>query len=218
MTDIDKLLADLKSHPDCLQDMVQEQIIERDITNQKVVDAFLKVDRKMFIHQKRQSLAYADQPVPIGYSQTISQPYVVAFMTEKLELTKESKVLEIGTGCGYQTAILSQLANYIYSVEVIPELIEIAKVNLEKADIKNVQIYNGNGRDGLEEHAKYSHIIVTAGSKNIPKSLIEQLDDNGKMIIPIGEAENRQKLFLITKNGINIYKRPLLPVRFVPLV
>ena len=218
MKDIEKLLSGLKAHPESLLEMVQEQIIGREIGNQNIVDAFLRVDRKNFIHSKRQSRAYADQPVDIGYSQTISQPYVVAFMTEKLKLTQESKVLEIGTGCGYQTAILANIAKMVYSIEVIPELIEFARANLRRAKIENFKIYNKNGREGLEEQAPFDRIIVTAGSKDIPKKLIEQLANNGKMIIPVGKQFDHQELLLITKEDNKIKKKSILPVRFVPLV
>lgn len=218
MQDIDALLNGLKTYPENLQEMVQNQLIDRNISSKAVIDAFLSVDRKLFLHPKQATIAYADQPVSIGFSQTISQPYVVAFMTEKLNLTKESKVLEIGTGCGYQTAILAKLAKFVYSIEIIQELINFAKNNLQKADIKNVQIFHANGRQGLEEYAKFTHIIVTAGSQNIPLKLIDQLEENGKMIIPVGKTENSQELLLITKQDTTITKEKLLPVRFVPLV
>lgn len=218
MQDIDKLLKGLRHYPDNLQTMVEEQLISRGIHNQNVLDAFLTVDRKLFLPPDKSWLAYADQPVSIGYSQTISQPYVVAYMTEKMELTKESKVLEIGTGCGYQTALLAELSDSVYSVEVIPELISLAKQNLSKVNIQNIQIFQGNGREGLAQHAPFSHIIVTAGSQDIPQKLVNQLSHDGKMIIPIGKNLHSQELILITKKKDTISQKTLLPVRFVPLV
>lgn len=218
MQDIEKLLADLKPYPLTLEDMVQQQIIDRGISDKKVINAFLSVDRKIFLPAKKSSLAYADQPVAIGHNQTISQPYVVAFMTEKLGLDQNAKVLEVGTGCGYQTAILASITKMVYSIEVIEELIPLAKHNLRKADIKNVEIFHANGRQGLEEYAMFSHIIVTAGSMDIPPKLVAQLEEGGKMIIPVGQNENQQELLLITKKDGIITQEELLPVRFVPLV
>ncbi len=218
MKNINKVLSSIQSHPDSNQEMIEKQLKARDITSQKVIEAFQKTDRKLFVPEKYQHMAYADQPVTIGHAQTISQPYIVAFMTEKLDLKKDSKVLEIGTGCGYQTAILAQLANFVYSIEVIPELIKKAKKNLRKAGIDNVEIYNRNGREGLPEHAKFDRIIVAAGSRDLPSQLIIQLADEGKMIIPVGKVHSSQELLLISKEGGKIKKEAILPVRFVPLV
>ena len=218
MNKIDELLTSLKGHPNNQEGMIQQQLIANGINDKNVIEAFRNIDRKIFVPNKMQILAYADQPVPIGFSQTISQPYMVAYMTQKLNLKPISNVLEIGTGCGYHSAILAKLSKQIFSIEVIPELIEIAKQNLKKADIHNVQIFNANGRDGLEEYADFTHIIVTAASKDIPNKLIQQLADNGKLLIPVGKNENRQELLLITKKGNKISKQSLLPVRFVPLV
>ena len=173
---------------------------------------------RLFVPRKSHTIAYADQPVPIGYSQTISQPYVVAFMTEKLQVDTNSKVLEIGSGCGYQTAILAAMTKMVYTIEVISELIDIARDNLRKAKITNYEIHNKNGREGLQGFAPYDRIIVTAGSTDIPEILIKQLADKGKMIIPIGKEFDHQELLLITKKDNKIKKESILPVRFVPLV
>jgi len=218
MKDIEKLLSSIRSHPESNQEMIEKQLEARDITSQKVINAFREIDRKFFVPEKHQHMAYADQPVTIGHAQTISQPYIVAYMTEKLDITKESKVLEIGTGCGYQTAILAKLASFVYTIEVIPELIQKAEKNLEKVNIHNVKIYNRNGREGLPEHAKFDKIMVAAGSRDLPPQLIDQLADDGKMIIPVGNDHNSQDLLLITKQGGKIIKEAILPVRFVPLV
>jgi len=198
--------------------MVEEQIVSRGIDDKKVLDAMRAVPRHYFVNEKFLNLAYTDQPLPIGYNQTISQPYVVAYMTSALELKKNSRVLEIGTGSGYQTAILAEIAKEVYSVEVIEELAEKARVVLKKLNYKNVKINIGNGRRGWKEYAPYSHIIVTAASENIPKALIEQLDFGGNMIVPVGHSSWTQNLVLITKMRDSIRRKKILPVRFVPLV
>ncbi len=218
MTNIEELLNHYSPIPSDLITMVNKQIVNRGIIDSNVISAFKSIDRKKFVGKRFKDIAYADRPLPIGYKQTISQPYVVAFMTEKLGLTKESRVLEIGTGCGYQTAILGKLVKVVYSIEVIPTLAKIAKENLKQFKLDNITIYNKNGREGLREKAPFSHIIVTAGSKDIPKALLEQLEINGKMIIPVGENELNQDIQLITKKKKDIEIEKILPVRFVPLV
>ncbi|MFP4548544.1 MAG: protein-L-isoaspartate(D-aspartate) O-methyltransferase [Fidelibacterota bacterium] len=218
MQDINKLLSSIHHHPETNQEMIEKQLKARDITSQKVLEAFQNTDRKLFVPEKYQHMAYADMPVTIGHGQTISQPYIVAFMTQWLDIKKDSKVLEIGAGCGYQTAILARLADYVYSIEVIPELIKTAKKNLKKADITNVEIFNRNGREGLPEHAKFDRIIVAAGSKDLPSQLVIQLAEKGKMIIPVGKSHSSQDLLLITKQNGKINKQSILPVRFVPLI
>ncbi len=198
--------------------MVEEQIVSRGINDQKVVDAMRAVPRHYFVNEKMWHIAYTDQPLPIGHNQTISQPYVVAYMTSALELKKNSRVLEIGTGSGYQAAVLAEIAKEVYSVEVIEELAEKARLVLKKLGYKNVKIKIGNGRKGWQEYAPYSHIIVTAASENIPKALIEQLDFGGNMIVPVGHSSWTQNLVLITKMRDSIRRKKILPVRFVPLV
>ncbi|MBN2280967.1 MAG: protein-L-isoaspartate(D-aspartate) O-methyltransferase [Candidatus Marinimicrobia bacterium] len=216
--DIDQLLSNLHRYPESVQEMVEKQIISRGVQSESVIQAFLEVDRKIFVPAKAHAVAYADQPVPIGFSQTISQPYIVAFMTEKLEVSQDSKVLEIGSGCGYQTAILAKLACKVFSIEVIPELVALAQKNLQQAHIENFEIFNQNGRSGLKEQAPFDRILVTAGSRDIPKKLINQLADRGKMIIPVGKYFDHQELLLITKENNKVRTKPILPVRFVPLV
>ncbi len=218
MSDLEKLLSNLRSHPTSLKEMVKTQLLNRDITDDKVLDAFLTVDRKHFLPGKYKKLAYADQPVDIGHQQTISQPYVVAFMTEKLQVTQESTVLEVGTGCGYQTALLAQLAKHVFSIEYIEDLIPKAQQNLKKIGVNNVTIYNKNGREGLPEQAQFDRIIVTAGSRDFPKALLDQLADQGRMIIPVGKTGVSQELYLVQKKNCEIIKKAILPVRFVPLV
>ena len=212
MSDLSRLLKNLRSYPDTIQGMVEKQLKNRGISDQKILETFGKVDRKFFIPPKYHSLAYADQPVTIGHGQTISQPYVVAFMTEVLDIKENMKVLEIGTGCGYQTAILAELAQQVFSIEVIPELIEQARRNLQNAHIENAEIFHKNGREGLPEHAPFDRIIVTAGSEDIPPKLLEQLSENSKMIIPVGPHHDAQDLILITKKNHKIKQQSVLPV------
>ncbi|MBN2167573.1 MAG: protein-L-isoaspartate(D-aspartate) O-methyltransferase [Marinilabiliaceae bacterium] len=196
--------------------MVEEQIINRGITSQKVVDAMLTVPRHEFVPEEYKHLAYNDSPLPIGYNQTISQPYIVGYMTEKLELNKNQKVLEIGTGSGYQAAILSQLANSVYTIEIIKPLGETARERLTKLKYNNVKVKIGDGYKGWKQYAPYDAIIVTAAPESVPLPLIEQLKDGGTMIIPIGPQGSTQYLQLLEKKDGKLEKKKLLPVRFVP--
>jgi protein-L-isoaspartate(D-aspartate) O-methyltransferase len=198
--------------------MVEEQIVSRGISSKKVTDAMKRVPRHLFVNEKYQGLAYSDQPLPIGHGQTISQPYVVAFMTEALDLDENSRVLEVGTGCGYQTAIIAEIAKEVYTVEIIKDLLEVARRNLKKLGYSNIKFKLGNGREGWQEYALYSHIIVTAASDDIPEHLIKQLEIKGKIIIPVGPRYWTQNLVLVTKYKSGIKKKKLLPVNFVPLV
>lgn len=198
--------------------MVEEQIISRGISNEKVIDTMKCVPRHLFVNEKYRGLAYSDQPLPIGHGQTISQPYVVAFMTEVLDLDENSRVLEVGTGCGYQTAVLAEIAKEVYTVEIIRDLLEMARENLRKLGYLNVKFKLGNGREGWQEYAPYSHIIVTAASNDVPESLIKQLEIKGKMVIPVGPRYWTQNLVLVTKYKSSTRKKKLLPVNFVPLV
>ena len=162
--------------------------------------------------------AYTDQPLPIGHNQTISQPYIVAFMTEALRLSPQARVLEIGTGCGYQTAVLAQIAKQVFTVEIVAELTQRARATLEKQGYTNVHFSCGNGREGWLEFAPYSHIMVTAASSDIPPALLDQLEDGGRLLIPLGTLNWTQELILIEKKDDQIKRTNLLPVRFVPLV
>ncbi len=190
----------------------------RERLDPRVIAAISAVPRHRFVDGGVKALAYANHPLPIGAGQTISQPYIVAIMTELLDLTPESVVLEIGTGSGYQAAILSRLVKQVYSVEIIRELGEKAAERLRKLGYDNVEVRIGDGYQGWPEHAPYDAIMVTAASPAIPRPLIAQLKCGGKMIIPLGQADFSQELMLIEKKEDGeIDTRPVLPVAFVPL-
>ncbi|MDR3002388.1 MAG: protein-L-isoaspartate(D-aspartate) O-methyltransferase [Fibromonadaceae bacterium] len=197
--------------------MVEEQLKTRDIKSDAVFEAMNNVQRHLFVSKKLQNYAYSDSPLPIGMGQTISQPYIVAFMTEQLELAPGMKVLEIGTGSGYQAAILAYLGCEVYTIELLKELAAEAKKNLAAHNF-NAKVKHGNGYMGWSEEAPFDAIIVTAAPDYIPEKLIEQLKDGGKMIIPVGEVHSVQLLKLITKKGEKVIEKNLLPVRFVPMV
>ena len=193
-----------------------EILKDEGIKSQKVLNAILKVPRHMFVPQEYLDLSYENEALPIGYGQTISQPYIVALMTEALDLQGNEKVLEIGTGSGYQTAVLAELALEVYTIERIEELLEEAKKRLRLLGYSNIYFKLGDGTLGWEEFAPYDRIIVTAASYEIPEPLKEQLKDGGIMVIPIG-GRDFQYLYRITKKGDNFYKENLGSVRFVPL-
>ncbi len=197
--------------------MVREQIAERGVSDIRVLKAMEKVPRHLFVPPALIEQAYDDTPLPIGFKQTISQPYTVAFMTEALELKEDEKVLEIGTGSGYQTAILAELAKEVYSIERIPELAEQAKKRLSELGYKNVHIKVGDGSLGWKEYAPYQAIIVTAGAPSPPPPLIEQLDEGGRMVIPVGDKYS-QTMLRIRKVKNELKKESLGPFRFVELV
>ena len=197
--------------------MVEQQIKDRGIRNKKVLAALLSVPRHKFVPEEYLSSAYDDRPLPIGYDQTISQPYIVAYMTEILNPDNTKKVLEIGTGSGYQAAILSLLYKDVYTVEIIEALGEKAKRVLEEEGYKNIKVKTGDGYQGWEEYAPFDAIIVTCAPTNIPRPLVEQLAEGGKMIIPVGE-QNTQVLCLLEKRNGKIFITETLPVMFVPMV
>ena len=163
-----------------------------------------------------QDLAYSDRPLPIDYDQTISQPYIVAYMTQAANITNKDKVLEIGTGCGYQAAILGEIAKQVYSVEIIPELGKKANQTLNQLGYKNIQLKIGDGYQGWAEHAPYDAIIVTAAPQYVPHPLIEQLKINGKMVIPVGTWH--QDIVVLIKKETQIVAQKTIPVRFVPMI
>jgi protein-L-isoaspartate(D-aspartate) O-methyltransferase len=196
--------------------MVEEQIIARGVSDSSVIDAMLTVQRHLFVPEKLESLSYKDHPVPIGYDQTISQPYIVALMTELLEVKKTHKVLEVGTGSGYQAAILSLLADSVFSIEIIPELAYSAEKKLQSLGYKNVLVKAGDGYKGWKKHAPFDGIIVTCAPKKVPPLLLEQLTIGGKMVIPVGSYY--QELLLITKDSSGISEKSIIPVRFVPMI
>lgn len=189
-----------------------------EITDPDVRAAVARVPRHRFVPPDQQDYAYEDHPLPIGYGQTISQPFVVALMTQLLKLTPDAKVLEIGTGCGYQTAILAELAKEVYSIEVIPELARAAESRLRELGYTNVHIRLGDGWNGWPEAAPFDGIIVTAAALTWPAPLLAQLAEGGNLIIPIGPPGWDQELWQATKLEGKLLKRSIGPVRFVPLV
>lgn len=189
-----------------------------EISDRDVLDAIARVPRHRFVPSQYRDNAYEDRPLPIGWGQTISQPFIVALMTELLELTPEAKVLEVGTGCGYQTAILAELAKDVYSIEVIPELSGRAAATLAELGYDNIHLRVGDGWEGWPEEAPFDGIIVTAAAPFWPPALVEQLAEGGNIVIPIGPAGGEQILWQGTKIGGDLIKRRIGPVRFVPLV
>lgn len=197
--------------------MVDFQLRRRGIQDEKVLEAMQSVKRHLFVPGSLRRYAYADRPLPIGRDQTISQPYIVAYMTEALDLSPEDRVLEIGTGSGYQAAVLAEIVSQVYTIEIIPELADMARQKLDALGYDNVKVKTGDGYQGWPEHAPFDAIIVTAAPPFIPDALIEQLsEENGNMIVPVGTAS--QELILITKTKQGVQKKKLLPVRFVPMV
>ncbi|MBE0451741.1 MAG: protein-L-isoaspartate(D-aspartate) O-methyltransferase [Clostridia bacterium] len=197
--------------------MVSHQIQSRGIVDENVLEAMRKVPRHLFVPEGLIDLAYLDCALPSTNGQTISQPYIVAYMTEKLHLKPSDRVLEIGTGTGYQTAILSEISNFIVTMERIPDLHQSAKIRLEKLDYKNITCIYGNGYEGFIPGAPYDKIIVTAAAPFIPESLVLQLSPNGRMIIPVGTSS--QELVIVTKDELGeITKKNDLSVVFVPLL
>lgn len=198
--------------------MVDEQIIRRGITDERVIEAMLNVPREMFIEEALQQKAYGDHPLPIGCGQTISQPYMVALMSQYLKLSGTEKVLEIGTGSGYQSAILAKLSQKVYTIERVKTLYEkTQKILLEKLKIKNVVTILGDGTLGLPNFAPYDRIIVTAAAPDIPKPLIEQLGNNGILVIPKGD-KFFQSLLVVTKKDGELQTQDAGGCVFVPLV
>ncbi|MDI6697912.1 MAG: protein-L-isoaspartate(D-aspartate) O-methyltransferase [Candidatus Saccharicenans sp.] len=198
------------------KDMVDFQIRRRGVSDRKVLKAMLKVPRHLFVPEQMRELAYGDEPLPIGEGQTISQPYIVAYMTEALRLRGREKMLEIGTGSGYQTAILAEIAREVYTVELIPELSARARGLLEKLGYRNINFRVGDGTLGWPEHAPYDAILVSAAPASVPPALIDQLKVGGKMIIPVGT--DFQELVLVTRKESGWEEQRLIGVRFVPLI
>jgi len=197
-------------------EMVRTQLASRDITHPRVLEAMRKVERHRFVPAEARADAYGDYPIPIGHGQTISQPYIVAFMTQALEPSPEHRVLEIGTGSGYQAAILGELVKDVYTIEIVPELAERSRQRLEELGYKNVHVRAGNGYLGWPEHAPFDRIIVTAAPESVPPALVEQLRVGGLMAIPVGTAI--QELQILRRTSIGTEMLQTLPVRFVPMV
>lgn len=198
------------------KEMVEFQIRRRGVKDRKVLKAMLKVPRHLFVPEQMKELAYGDEPLPIGEGQTISQPYIVAYMTEALRLRGRERVLEIGTGSGYQTAILAEIVREVYTVELIPELSARARAVLEKLGYRNIQFRVGDGTLGWPEHAPYDAILVSAAPASVPPALVEQLKTGGQMIIPVGT--DFQELVLVTRKETGWDEQRLIGVRFVPLI
>lgn len=197
--------------------MVEEQLRSpgRGLKNDRVLESMRRVPRHLLIPQEIRPLAYSDRPLPIGYGQTISQPFIVGFMTEKLDPQPGDRVLEIGTGSGYQAAVLAELVDKVYTIEIVPELARQAAKDLADLGYKNVFVRKGDGFQGWPEEAPFDAIIVTCAPENVPPPLVAQLKEGGKMIIPVGGAS--QSLFLFTKRDGQLHQQAVLPVRFVPM-
>lgn len=194
------------------------QYLDKEALNPKVLQAILKVPRHKFVLPETLEDAYQNTPLPIGYGQTISQPYIVAIMTDLLKLTQSDKVLEIGTGSGYQAAVLSELVQQVYSIEIVAALGKQVKQLFKELDYKNITSKIGDGYYGWEEYAPFDAIIVTAAASHVPHALVEQLKPGGRMMIPVGSNFMTQQLLLITKDiDGKIQTQQILPVRFVPL-
>ena len=197
--------------------MVDEQLRARDIRNSRVLDAMLRVPRHLFVPEPQRANAYADSPLPIGFDQTISQPYIVAFMTQGLDVAPEHRVLEIGTGSGYQAAVLSVLAKEVYTIEIVPGLADRARQTLTSAGYRNVEVRTGNGYLGWPEHAPYDRIMVTAAPEEVPAALVQQLKVGGLMAIPVGSAGSVQQLRILRRTPTGTEILSTLLVRFVPM-
>ncbi len=198
------------------ENMVRRQIISRGIDHQPTIQAMQNVERHLFVPRAQQRRAYDDGPMPIGYGQTISQPYIVAYMTQLVNPQSGDRVLEIGAGSGYQAAILGEIVEEVVTIEIIPELGNRAKDLLEDLGYNNIEVIIGDGYFGHPEKAPFDAIVVTAAAEYIPPPLVEQLKDGGKMIIPVGSPFLVQTLMLVEKKGDRITTTNLMPVRFVP--
>ena len=198
------------------QHMVETQIKGRGVTDSRVTEVMSSVPRHEFVPENYRTHAYEDHPLPIGYGQTISQPYIVAFMTEQLRPQPTDRVLEIGTGSGYQAAVLSKLVAEVYTIEIVKPLAQRAEMDLRRLNYSNVKVKAGDGYKGWPEHAPFDAIIVTAAPDHVPQPLIDQLKEGGRMIIPVGGHE-MQQLYLLEKHAGKLTQRAVLPVNFVPL-
>jgi len=196
--------------------MVREQIVARGVRAPRVLAALRAVPRHEFVPAEHRSSAYTDEPLPIGEGQTISQPYVVAAMTEALALQGDERVLEIGTGSGYQAAILGELAREVYTIEIVKPLADSAKARLERLGHRNVRVRHGDGWQGWRSAAPFDAILVTAAPEEIPQALVDQLAVGGRMVLPVGDSEH-QELLLLVREATGIRRERLMDVRFVPM-
>ena len=195
--------------------MVETQIVARGVKNRRVLDAMRRVPRHELVPEAARTAAYADHPLPIGHGQTISQPYIVAIMTEMLDLSADERVLEVGTGSGYQAAVLAELCSEVFSIEIVEPLANRAREDLERLGYKNVHVRYGDGYRGWPEAAPFDAIIVTAAPDHIPEPLVSQLAVGGRMVLPVGDAY--QELVLLRKTDRGLEREVTLPVRFVPM-
>ncbi len=198
--------------------MVKLQIENRDVRDARVLEAMRRIPRHLFVPPGSRSLAYEDHPLSIGQGQTISQPYMVAFMTQALELRGRERVLEVGTGSGYQTAILAELCRAVFSIERIPELAAAAESTLMALGYGNISFRVGDGSEGWSEHAPFDGILVAAAAPSIPQMLRNQLADNGVMVIPVGDWRRTQEIFVARRTGLSITVERSIGCRFVPLI
>jgi protein-L-isoaspartate(D-aspartate) O-methyltransferase len=196
--------------------MVRDQLRARDVVNARVLDAMSRVPRHLFVPETHRADAYGDFPLPIGHGQTISQPYIVGFMSQALEVQPQHRVLEIGTGSGYQAAILAELAKEVYTIEIVAPLADRARSTLEGLGYRNVRIKAGNGYLGWPEYAPYDRVMVTAAPADVPPALVEQLRVGGLMAIPVGTVDQELRILRRTDTGLETLRT--LPVRFVPMV
>jgi protein-L-isoaspartate(D-aspartate) O-methyltransferase len=196
--------------------MVTQQVISRGVTDQPTLKAMRKVPRHLFVPEEYKSEAYDDNPLPIGYGQTISQPYIVAYMTEVAKPDPSKTALEIGTGSGYQAAILAEIIKSVFSIEIVPELAKESEKRLKMLGYRNITVKHGDGYKGWKEFSPFNIIIVTAAAEEIPQPLIDQLAENGRLVIPVGPPMAVQELILLVKKNGKIEKSRLTFVRFVP--
>jgi protein-L-isoaspartate(D-aspartate) O-methyltransferase len=197
--------------------MVQEQLKPRGIHDERVLEAMSKVPREVFVPENMRAQSYADSALPIGQDQTISQPFIVAYMTEQLRLQPTDRVLEIGTGSGYQAAVLAELAKEVYTIEIVEPLAKEASARLARLDYNNAHVKIGDGYQGWPEVAPFDAIIVTCAPDKVPQPLAQQLKEGGRMIIPVGSGMMDQQLYLLEKKDGELAQRAILPVRFVPM-
>ena len=198
--------------------MVAQQLKGRDITDPRVLAALGKVPRERFVPEDLRSLAYEDHPLPIGRGQTISQPYIVALMTQWAEIKPGDKVLEVGTGSGYQAAVLAELTDRVFTIELLPQLAEAARTRLHDLGYGRVQVHSGDGYKGWPQEAPFDAILVTATAKEVPPALKEELKEGGRLVIPVGLPDSVQELLLLRKVKGDLKEEQRVPVRFVPLV
>jgi len=213
----EEVIEEIDKYFESRKSMVEKQLRNRDITDEKVLDVMGKVERHKFVPSVLIGQAYGDHAMPIGYGQTISQPYIVALMTQSLDVGENDKVLEIGTGSGYQASVLSEMVKEVYTIEIVEELAKSASDRLKNLDYKNIEVKNADGYFGWEEKAPFDAIIVTAAANHIPPSLLQQLKEGGKLIIPLGSTLTFQTLTLVTKRGNELETEFITGVRFVPL-